>query len=68
MRQIYQRLLIVCCMMLSVAALAQQPGRTITGNVKDEKNQPLPGVSVLIAGTNTGVMTDVNGNYSQSKR
>jgi TonB-linked SusC/RagA family outer membrane protein len=51
-------------MMLSVAALAQQPGRTITGNVKDDKNEPLPGVSVLIANTNTGVMTDVNGNYS----
>jgi TonB-linked SusC/RagA family outer membrane protein len=50
--------------MLSVAALAQQPGRTITGNVKDEKNEPLPGVSVIIAGTNTGVMTDANGNYS----
>lgn len=64
MRQIYQRLLIVCCLMLSVAALAQQTGRTITGNVKDEKNEPLPGVSVLIAGTNTGVMTDLNGNYS----
>ncbi len=64
MRQIYQRFLIVCCMMLSVAALAQQPGRTITGNVKDEKNEPMPGVSVTIVGTNSGVMTDVNGNYS----
>jgi TonB-linked SusC/RagA family outer membrane protein len=64
MKKIYQRLLLVCCMMLSVAALAQQPGRTITGNVKDEKSEPLPGVSVMVSGTTTGVMTDVNGNYS----
>ena len=38
--------------------------RTITGNVTDENNQPLPGVSILIQGTTNGTVTDANGNYS----
>ena len=37
--------------------------RTVSGTVKDEKGQPLPGVSVVLKGTTTGVATDINGNY-----
>lgn len=65
MKQIYQRLLLTCCLMLSVlVASAQQGSRNISGNVKDDKNEPIPGISVLVAGTNNGVMTDVRGNYT----
>ena len=65
MKQIYQRLLITCCLMLSIfVAVAQQTGRNISGNVKDDKNEPIPGVSVLVAGTSSGVMTDAKGNYN----
>ncbi len=43
----------------------QQPKkRLLTGTVKDEEGNPLPGVSVVIKGTNIGVATDVDGNYS----
>lgn len=38
--------------------------RKITGNVTDEKGQPLPGVTVIIDGTTTGVATDIDGKYS----
>ena len=65
MKQIYQRLLITCCLMLSISvAFAQQGSISISGNVKDDKNEPIPGVSVLVAGTGNGVMTDVRGNYT----
>jgi TonB-dependent SusC/RagA subfamily outer membrane receptor len=76
MKQTYQRfingishhsrqwILLLCAIMFSASPALSQTGRTIRGTVTDEKNQPLPGVSVLIAGTNTGVMTDVNGAYS----
>jgi TonB-linked SusC/RagA family outer membrane protein len=37
--------------------------RTITGTVSDESG-PLPGVSILIQGTNSGTETDFDGNYS----
>ncbi|TDN80006.1 TonB-linked SusC/RagA family outer membrane protein [Salegentibacter sp. 24] len=38
--------------------------RTITGTVVDEDGLPLPGVTVMIQGTNTGTQTDFDGNYS----
>ncbi|WP_025763490.1 SusC/RagA family TonB-linked outer membrane protein [Dyadobacter tibetensis] len=37
--------------------------KTITGSVLDEKNQPLPGVSVVIKNTQRGTVTDVNGKF-----
>ncbi len=36
----------------------------IKGSVKDDKQEPLVGVSVVVAGTNNGVSTDAAGNYS----
>jgi len=40
---------------------AQQ--RTIEGRVNDDENTPLPGVNVLVKGSTTGTVTDVDGNY-----
>ena len=37
---------------------------TIKGKVVDNKNQPLPGVNILIRGTMKGTITDLDGNYS----
>ncbi|SFG03601.1 TonB-linked outer membrane protein, SusC/RagA family [Salegentibacter agarivorans] len=42
-------------------AMYQQP---ITGEVIDEKGIPLPGASVNILGTNVGVITDFDGEFS----
>lgn len=36
---------------------------TVTGYVTDDKKQPLPGVTVMLKGTNTATITDANGNY-----
>jgi len=38
----------------------------VSGVVTDETNQPLPGVSVHIKGSQTGVTTDINGRFSIS--
>jgi TonB-linked SusC/RagA family outer membrane protein len=38
--------------------------QTITGKVTSDAGETLPGVSVVIKGTTTGTVTDVNGNYS----
>lgn len=48
--------------LFSVEAYAQE--RRITGSVYDENGDPLPGVNVVIEGTATGTITDVDGNYS----
>lgn len=36
----------------------------VTGIVKDIKGESLPGVSILVKGTKTGVSTDINGAFS----
>lgn len=38
--------------------------KRITGHVKDETGEPLIGVNVHIEGTTTGVITDIDGNFS----
>ena len=50
----------------SAVEAAQQQGRKITGKVTDQGGALLPGVSVVVKGTTTGVITDANGNYSIS--
>ena len=37
---------------------------TVRGQVTDEKKQPLPGVTIVVKGTTSGVTTDLDGNYS----
>jgi len=42
----------------------QPQKRTITGKVTDTKGEPLPGVTIIVKGTTTGITSDVNGIYS----
>ena len=43
------------------SALAQ---RTVTGVVSDDSGESLPGVTVMIAGTSTGTVTNLTGDFS----
>lgn len=54
----------IAVLLLSGQLLAQN--RTITGKVTDDKGNPIPNVSVIIKGTNTGTVTKVDGTYSIS--
>jgi len=48
---------------LNISILAGTTGK-ITGKVTDKANgQPLPGVNVILVGTQMGASTDANGNY-----
>ena len=38
--------------------------QSVSGNVTDDNSVPLPGATVLIEGTQNGVSTDFDGNYS----
>ena len=38
----------------------------ITGNVTDEKGEPVIGASILVKGTDQGTVTDLDGNFSLS--
>lgn len=48
----------------SGTALAQQSGKTITGKVLDENNQPMPGVTIIVDGTTNGTMTGPDGTFT----
>ncbi len=62
MRKISLLILLLGAMLTSVSAFAQD--KTVTGTVTDESGGSLPGVSVVVKGTNRGTTTDVNGKYS----
>ncbi|MEQ8425028.1 MAG: carboxypeptidase-like regulatory domain-containing protein, partial [Cyclobacteriaceae bacterium] len=50
---------------IPLSALAQE--RTVSGRVtSDADGSSLPGVSVLLKGSTTGTVTDVDGNYRLS--
>lgn len=42
----------------------QQSVRSISGQVTDEQGEPIIGVNVIIKGTSTGTITDINGHYT----
>jgi TonB-linked SusC/RagA family outer membrane protein len=46
------------------SAVVQQVEKTVTGTVTDSHGEALIGVSVSVQGTNRGVATDANGQYS----
>ena len=48
-------------LMLSSSLIFAQ--NSISGSVSDENNNPIPGATVVVEGTNTGVVTDFDGNY-----
>ncbi len=45
-----------------LGVMAQQ--KTVSGTIVGDDGSPIPGVAVLIKGTTTGAVTDINGKYS----
>ena len=55
-------LLLAIVMLGSFSSFAQD--RKVSGKVSGTDSQGIPGVSILVKGTNTGATTDVNGAFS----
>ena len=58
------RKILLALMMFLTSASMVFAQKTITGTVKGADQAPLPGVSVVVKGTTTGTLTDINGKYS----
>jgi TonB-dependent starch-binding outer membrane protein SusC len=56
------RLFVVLILFLTTVAASAQ--RQVTGLITGQDNDPLVGASVVVKGTNTGVVTDVDGKFS----
>ena len=60
-------LLIVLFSILSLPTnVMAQPTKTIKGKVISKSGEMLPGVSIVVKGTTTGTITDIDGNYTLS--
>lgn len=58
-------LCLLCIALFAITGpLSAQDGRRVTGHVIDDLNEPLIGASILVVGTGTGVITDLDGNFS----
>jgi TonB-dependent starch-binding outer membrane protein SusC len=64
MIKLYQLIFMLYCFLWlgSIAGLAQQ--RTITGKITDEQNVVIPGVSIVVKGTDIGTITNESGGFS----
>lgn len=62
MRKLLQGLLVLFLMGNVNYALCQTS--SVSGAVYDEKDQPLPGASILVKGTSTGTVTNLDGTYN----
>lgn len=56
---------LLCIALLGTVSPAfAQEGKKIAGHVVDDTNEPLIGASILVVGTSTGVITDLDGNFN----
>ncbi|MEK6481191.1 TonB-dependent receptor [Catalinimonas sp. 4WD22] len=60
MKNIY--VLILMTFLTTTYALAQS--NTVSGTITDDENNPIPGVNIIVKGTTTGTVSDVDGKYS----
>ncbi|PSQ88336.1 MAG: TonB-dependent receptor [Bacteroidetes bacterium QH_2_63_10] len=62
--RLYRIFLLGACCLLGAASAQAQTWGTVTGTVTDSVNAaPLPGVTVLVRGTDFGTATDADGRY-----
>ena len=57
------RMLLTVLLVTTGAILYAQP-RTVKGQVTDVKKEPLPGVTILVKGTDKGTITDMDGKFA----
>lgn len=60
MKKIKYTLILIILLAANVTAYAQ---KSISGTVTDEQKMPVPGATVMVTGTTTGTVTDLNGNF-----
>ncbi len=56
--------LLMLCTLMCLAFTESMAQFSVNGTVKDDAGTPLIGVSVLVQGTSTGTVSDIDGNFS----
>ena len=59
---------LLCCLTLGILFMTlggvQAQQRKVTGVILDENEMPIPGANVLVKGTSTGSISDLDGNFT----
>ena len=55
---------IICFFLAASIVSIHSQNITISGVVSDKDGSEMPGVNVIVTGTNKGVTSDINGKYS----
>lgn len=55
---------LLCAVLLSIQWATAQNSIKVSGTVIDDAGYPMIGLTVVVTGTNNGVVTDIDGNYS----
>src|SRR6266850_7486591 len=59
-----KKILFISTLVLGIQLLGFSQDRTITGMVRSDAGEALPGVNILIKGTTTGTTTGADGRYT----
>ncbi|WP_084166264.1 SusC/RagA family TonB-linked outer membrane protein [Anditalea andensis] len=52
------------CLLIMSQSLSMAQGSIVRGVVVDQTGEPIPGASILVKGTSTGMVTDIDGTYT----
>ncbi len=61
MRKTITKLILISAFLVPLLSFGQDI--SVSGKVTDEEKEPLPGVNVIIQGTDNGTVTDIDGNF-----
>lgn len=64
--EVTDKIIVVTKKQAPAAGSKESDRLAVSGSIADDKGQPLPGVSIRVKGTTTGVTTDGQGNFSLS--
>ena len=59
-----RKILLICLLAIVAVGGAYAQTRTLSGLIKDERGEPMPGASVVLKGTTRGTITDIDGKFS----
>src|SRR6185503_10768289 len=66
MRKLYKKMSLTALLALFIASIAMAQERVVSGTVTDDQGSGMPGVNVLVKGTNIGTATSADGTFRLS--
>ncbi len=59
-----KRIIVLMCMMIALPTIASAQSRSLSGVIVDASGVPLIGATVMVDGTTTGTLTDIDGKWT----